>query len=70
MLGYWEPEALAREAEQKRRALGAEFRRAREVSRRLRFWLARAVAGLAYLLWRVSERLRKGAGGGRGLEGA
>ena len=70
MFGYWEPEAFSREAEAKRQALRAEFQRGRALAGLVRRCLARAAAGAAYALWRLSERLWKGAEGGRGLEGA
>ena len=67
MFVLWDGEVLKREAELRRRELGAEFRRARWSQALLRRGLARVAAGAAYRLWRLSEHLSKGDGGGRGL---
>ncbi len=70
MFGIWEPETFAREAELKVRELREEYRRASGLCRALRRRVSRLAARAAYLLWRLSERLGKEAGDGRGLEGA
>jgi len=70
MFRIWEPGTFAREAEDKVEALRSDFQGAWEFRQAVRRGLARAAAGAAYALWRLSERLGKEAGNGRGLAGA